>query len=124
MILILVGLSSLVFAGENGTDETLYGNAASKSDTDLNIRDMLTYAIQDEYMARDEYMAIMTKFGTMRPFTNIMEAEKTHISWLRVCRTCPIYIKKIAASRNFYLANSQRSLVYRDFNSPRGTLGC
>lgn len=48
----------------------------------LPCQDMLTYAIQDEYLAYGEYRAIMAKFGTVRPFSNIMEAETTHISWL------------------------------------------
>jgi hypothetical protein len=60
----------------------LYGNSAAKADQDLTIPDMLTYAIQDEYLARAEYTAIMAKFGTARPFSNIREAESTHIAWL------------------------------------------
>ena len=42
------------------------------------VEEMLTYAIQDEYLARAEYEAIIQKFGVDRPFSNIMQAEVTH----------------------------------------------
>ena len=71
--------AAAVFAEEaNGA----YGNGAAKIDTNLTIQDMLTYAIQDEYMARAEYTAIMDKFGAGRPFSSIKNAESTHIGWL------------------------------------------
>ena len=43
---------------------------------------MLTYAMQDEYLAKKEYELIMDKYGEQKPFSNIIEAEKTHISQL------------------------------------------
>lgn len=79
MVLILAGTAPLMADTGAGT---LYGNAAAKADTTLTIEDMLLYAIQDEYFARVEYVAIMEKFGTMRPFSNIKDAETTHISWI------------------------------------------
>ena len=78
-IVLMVSLS-LVAAG---AAETLYGNAAAKADSSLTIEDMLLYAAQDEYLARAEYVAIMGKFGTMRPFSNIMKAEENHLAWLK-----------------------------------------
>ena len=42
------------------------------------VEEMLTYAIQDEYLARTEYEAIIQKFGVDRPFSNIMQAEVIH----------------------------------------------
>jgi len=53
----------------------IFGNSAAKADQDLTIMDMLTYAIQDEYLARAEYAAIMAQFGTARPFTNIKKPK-------------------------------------------------
>ncbi|MBW1769447.1 MAG: DUF2202 domain-containing protein [Deltaproteobacteria bacterium] len=44
---------------------------------------MLTYAIQDEYLAHAEYEYIINKFGPVRPFSNIIKAEKNHISMLK-----------------------------------------
>jgi len=79
MVLILAGTAPLMADTGSGT---LYGNAAAKADSNLTIEDMLLYAIQDEYFARAEYVAIMEKFGAMRPFSNIKDAETTHISWI------------------------------------------
>lgn len=53
------------------TDETVY-----------TLEEMLTYAIQDEYLAQAEYNAIIDTFGEVRPFTNIVNAEQTHIDLL------------------------------------------
>ena len=73
---------SLAAAGAAGT-LTAYGNAAAKADSSLTIEDMLLYAAQDEYFARAEYVAIMAKFGTARPFSNIKSAEENHLAWLK-----------------------------------------
>jgi len=43
---------------------------------------MLTYAIQDEYLAHAEYQYILDTFGSQRPFSNIIRAEETHIAEL------------------------------------------
>jgi hypothetical protein len=73
---------SLAAAGAAGT-LTAYGNAAAKADDSLTIEDMLLYAAQDEYVARAEYVAIMAKFGTARPFSSIKSAEENHLAWLK-----------------------------------------
>ena len=49
----------------------------------MTLADMLSYAIQDEYLARAEYDWITTTFGSARPFSNIMRAEETHIEALQ-----------------------------------------
>ncbi len=43
---------------------------------------MLMYAIQDEYVAHAEYLAIMDKFGTQNPYANIVKSEESHIAAL------------------------------------------
>lgn len=63
-------------------NSNLFGAEAAKSDTDLTLEDMLTYAIQDEYLARARYSLVIEKFGEQRPFSNILSAEETHISHL------------------------------------------
>ena len=55
--------------------------AALKTDS-LTLSEMLTYAIQDEYLARAEYAQIIEKYGSIRPFSNIIIAEEKHISYL------------------------------------------
>ncbi len=67
-------------------DQTLslagYGSEGALDDENLTLADMLTYAIQDEYLARAEYDLIISEYGSIRPFTNIMKAEETHIDAL------------------------------------------
>ena len=59
-----------------------FGASAAKEDNNLTNEKMLTYAMQDEYLAKKEYELIMDKYGEQKPFSNIIEAEKTHISQL------------------------------------------
>jgi hypothetical protein len=58
-------------------------NAALSGSKAFTIVDMLRWAAEDEYMARGEYEAIMKRFGTMRPYENIMAAEEQHLAWLK-----------------------------------------
>jgi len=80
--MITFGLAALTTTSAQGT-LPLYGNAAAKADTNLTLESMLTYAIQDEYLARAEYVAIMAKFGSINPYLNIKQAEEQHIAWLK-----------------------------------------
>ncbi|MDP3177489.1 MAG: hypothetical protein Q8M76_06270 [Spirochaetaceae bacterium] len=64
-------------------DATLLGARAAAADSDATIAQMLRYAIEDEYLARAEYAVIMAKFGALRPFSNIIKAEESHIAYLR-----------------------------------------
>ena len=59
-----------------------YGSQGALDDTSLTLADMLSYAIQDEYLARAEYDLILSAYGNVRPFTNIIRAEQTHIDTL------------------------------------------
>ena len=59
-----------------------YGSAGALADANLSLADMLTYAIQDESVARAEYDLILNDFGNVRPFSNIIRAEQTHIDAL------------------------------------------
>jgi rubrerythrin len=47
-----------------------------------NLRDRLTEALQDEYKARATYRKVIEKFGPVRPFANIVEAEDRHVAAL------------------------------------------
>lgn len=60
-----------------------WGAKAAAVDTDRSVTEMMRYAIEDEYLARADYIAIMKKHGDIRPFSNIIEAENNHIAWLR-----------------------------------------
>jgi hypothetical protein len=61
---------------------TGYGTEGALSDEDLSIMDMLTYAVQDEYLAHGEYIAIMDEFGTQNPYSNIADSEENHLAYL------------------------------------------
>lgn len=60
-----------------------YGAACASKDTDLTLEEMLTYAIQDEYLAHGEYDYILKNFGDQKPFNNIIKAEENHIAELK-----------------------------------------
>ncbi len=60
-----------------------YGAKGALADKDLTINDMLMYAVQDEYLAHGEYLAIIDKFGSQKPYTNIISAEETHLAYLK-----------------------------------------
>jgi len=60
-----------------------YGAKGALADKSLTINDMLMYAAQDEYLAHGEYLAIVDKFGSQKPYTNIISAEETHLAYLK-----------------------------------------
>ena len=62
--------------------ETTIGSAKAATDQNYTLKEILTYAIQDEYMAQAEYNAIMDKYGSQKPFSNIIRSEATHIDLL------------------------------------------
>jgi len=59
-----------------------FGAKGAMKDSNLSVKKMLTYAIEDEYLARAEYRLIIKKYGAIRPFSNIIRSENTHISML------------------------------------------
>ncbi|MGK7896394.1 MAG: DUF2202 domain-containing protein [Xenococcus sp. (in: cyanobacteria)] len=47
-----------------------------------NLQKALVEALQDEYKARATYRLVISKFGAIRPFINIIESEERHIQAL------------------------------------------
>ncbi len=80
-LLILVNTAT-VFAESYGAAGAAAAAAAADGAVSLSISEMLRYAVEDEYLARAEYVAIMKKYDVARPFSNIKEAEDQHIAWL------------------------------------------
>lgn len=80
LILVLV----IGFSGASMAADGLYGAKASVENRVYTLEEMLTYAIEDEYLAKAEYKEIMERFGEKRPFTNIIKAEDRHIQALTV----------------------------------------
>ena len=48
----------------------------------MTLQEVLVEALDDEYKARAMYRKVIDKFGPVRPFVNIVEAEERHISVL------------------------------------------
>ncbi len=82
IVLALFAAVSSVWASGPGYGAST-ATAAIKNGTPFSINDMLRWAVEDEYLARGEYVAIMKKFGTMKPYDNIMAAEEQHLGWLK-----------------------------------------
>lgn len=59
-----------------------YGAKGALSASSLSLPQMLTYALQDEYLAQARYNNIIGTFGNVRTFVQIREAEKRHITAL------------------------------------------
>lgn len=76
-LLVVSLMGTMVFAE---TDD--YGHIGAENDESFTLEEMLEYAIEDEYMAKYEYEALISDLGADRPFTNILEAENAHISAL------------------------------------------
>lgn len=64
------------------------GAKGALDDKELSKDEMLTYALQDEYLAKNEYLATIEKFGNVRPFSNIVKSEEQHIAML-----LPLFLK-------------------------------
>lgn len=60
-----------------------YGSGSALKDTNLTLEDMLTYAIQDEYLADATYQAIINKYGSNTVFSKVVNAENNHIAGLK-----------------------------------------
>ncbi|MCM3587302.1 rubrerythrin family protein [Mesobacillus maritimus] len=59
-----------------------YGAKGALSAASLTLPQMLTYALQDEFLAQARYTNILQTFGNIRTFAQIKEAEMRHISAL------------------------------------------
>ena len=74
--ILVTGLFSMIAASDD------IGARASKNNPAPTVEEMLLYAIQDEYLARAEYYKVIERFGEVRPFTNIVKSEETHVGML------------------------------------------
>lgn len=62
----------------------LVSHTQAATTLDAAAADALKTALADEYHAEAFYDAVIRKFGDVRPFTNIIEAERTHARELLV----------------------------------------
>ena len=86
IMVLVVALSTAAavvsFADSASANSADFGAKGAEGKSGLTVEQMLTYAIQDEYLARAEYQLIIEEYGSIRPFTNIMPAEQRHIEWV------------------------------------------
>ena len=82
---ITAAVFALVVIGLAGVhaDDSEYGARGAEGRSELSLEQMLVYSIEDEYLARAEYELIMSEYGRIRPFSNVVEAEGRHIGWLQ-----------------------------------------
>jgi hypothetical protein len=81
-LVILAILAAVVLVPTASAATVLSGAKAALADKELTLSDMLTYALQDERIARTEYQVTLDTFGSSRPFSNIIKAEESHIRYL------------------------------------------
>ena len=84
LTILAILIATSAFAPGLAAASPAYGaaGAAAAADSELTLSAMLTFALQDEYLARGEYQKIMAKFGERRPFSNIVKAEEQHVASL------------------------------------------
>ncbi len=78
----LMVLAMLALVPTLSLAEEDFGSSAVAAGQTYTLEQMLTYAMQDEYMAQAEYAAIMDAYGAGAPFSSILKAEATHIALL------------------------------------------
>lgn len=78
----ILASSILTAPGAVLATEEPFGAESALIDEEYSLKEMLVYAIQDEYLAQAEYDVIMSEFGVDRPFSNISKAEAKHIELL------------------------------------------
>ena len=81
-ILVLALAAGLIASAAAFAQSADFGAKGAEGRENLSLEQMLTYAIQDEYLARAEYELIISHYGEVRPFSNIIKAEEQHIAWL------------------------------------------
>ncbi len=59
-----------------------YGAHGAELKTEFTLEEMMQYAIEDETLAYAEYDLIINELNITRPFTNIIQAEATHIGYM------------------------------------------
>ncbi len=71
----LLTTGKLVYAADTTAPQAVDASA-------YTVSEMLQAAITDEYLAQAQYTAILNEYGQIRPFSNIVRAEATHIDLL------------------------------------------
>jgi hypothetical protein len=79
-----IGIAS-AYAGPRNTAQSAACTSVANLPVELLSqaeKDALTTSLQEEYLARDVYTAVIAKLGSIRPFTTIVKSEEQHIAAL------------------------------------------
>lgn len=82
---LVLGVAAAGCGSTAGSPTAPTGTAAAVSTpsaTTFSLTDALVDAIQDEYHAEAVYQGVLTDFGTVMPFANIIRAEQNHAASL------------------------------------------
>ena len=83
--ILVIGITSFIFIAQVSSDETVAKDTLDTltiSSETSSIDVMLTLAILDEYNASTTYQKILDTYGYVKTFSNIKNAEETHIRLL------------------------------------------
>lgn len=70
-----------------GLGITALAAETTKENTPYTLEEMLTILLEDEYNAKAIYEAVVQRHGQVTPFTNLINAEQTHIDSLTALMT-------------------------------------
>ncbi len=86
-VILILSLTGCAISENNESisiaEENEFGAKTALEKEEFTIEEMLQYAIQDEYLARQEYELIIEEYGEQNPFSNIIKAEEKHIELLK-----------------------------------------
>lgn len=82
--LVAMGLIIAIACAVPGSAEAAYGADGIDRNRTYTMEEMLIFAIQDEYLARETYRQAIEELGAGKPFTNIVRSEENHIAMLKV----------------------------------------
>ncbi|MFC0524395.1 hypothetical protein ACFFGV_12545 [Pontibacillus salicampi] len=83
--LILIGIMVVVYllsARAEAESNSDYGANGALRDSTITLQEALTYALEDEYAARDRYKAILTRYGSKIPFQQTLQSKVKDIKAL------------------------------------------
>ncbi|NLO48011.1 MAG: hypothetical protein GX111_06800 [Clostridiales bacterium] len=100
-----------------------YGAGTVRGDQTYSLEQMLTIAMQDEYLAGARYKAVISKFGRQRPFINIEASERTHAMALKsLFRKHDIPVPENAAAQYVTVPGTLVEAIKDAINSERLTV--
>jgi len=84
---VLVGSGAGIASAYAGNGRTVAAGCATVANLPVEPlsqaeKDALVSTLQEEYLARDVYRAVIARLGSTRPFTNILKSEEQHVAAL------------------------------------------